>query len=390
MTAASTRPTTVVVDLDAIRANVATLRRTVDPALLCVVVKADGYGHGAVEVAHAASAAGAASFAVAVVEEGTVLRRSGIDAPILVLAEVPPAGLPAALGDDLSLTVGTRDAITAAADVARELGVVARLHLKVDTGMHRIGAAPDDVVPLARMIVDDPSLRLDAVWTHLAVADEPERPDTSEQEERFALVEARLASAGIDVPMVHLANSAGSIAHPTARRDLARCGIAVYGLAPSPQLEGRVPLVPAMSVTSQVAAVRRVEAGEGISYGHRFVTTRPTTIVTVPIGYADGVPRRLGAVGGEVLIGGRRRPIAGTITMDQLMVDCGDDEVAIGDEVVLIGGQGGERIEAWDWADLVGTIGYEIVCGFGPRLPRRYVSSETDAQGNTSMYTSSS
>jgi alanine racemase len=390
VTAATTRPTTVVVDLDAIRTNVATLRATVAPALLCVVVKADGYGHGAVEVAQAATAAGAACFAVAVVEEGVVLRRSGIDAPILVLAEVPTAGLAAALADDLSLTVGTREAITAAGDVARDLGVVARLHLKVDTGMHRLGASPDDVVPLAQMIVDEPSLHLDAVWTHLAVADEPERPDTKEQEERFARVEARLADAGIDVPMVHLANSAGSIAHPTVRRDLTRCGVAVYGLAPSPELDGRVPLVPAMSVTSEVAAVRRVEAGEGVSYGHRFVTTRPTTIVTVPIGYADGVPRRLGAVGGEVLIGGRRRPIAGTITMDQLMVDCGDDDVVIGDEVVLIGRQGDERIDAWDWARLVDTIGYEIVCGFGPRLPRRYVSSATSAQGSTSMYTSSS
>jgi alanine racemase len=144
-----------------------------------------------------------------------------------------------------------------------------------------------------------------------------------------------------------------------------------------------VELVPAMSVTSEVSAVRRVETGEGISYGHRFVTTRPTTIVTVPIGYADGVPRRLGLVGGEVLIGGRRRPIAGTITMDQLMVDCGDDEVAVGDEVVLIGQQGSERIEAWDWAKLVDTIGYEIVCGFGPRLPRRYRSITADDQGST-------
>ena len=209
MTAASTRPTTVVVDLDAIRANVATLRQTIEPALLCVVVKADGYGHGAVEVAHAAKAAGAAAFAVAVVEEGIVLRRSGIDDPILVLAEVPAAGLEAALADDLSLTVGTAEAIAAASDAARDLGAVARLHLKVDTGMHRIGAAPDEVVALARRIVDDPALRLEAVWTHLAVADEPERPDTKEQEERFAAVEARLAAAGIDVPMVHLANSAG-------------------------------------------------------------------------------------------------------------------------------------------------------------------------------------
>ncbi len=376
MTAASTRPTTVVVDLDAIRANVATLRQTIEPALLCVVVKADGYGHGAVEVAHAAKAAGAAAFAVAVVEEGVVLRRSGIDEPILVLAEVPAAGLEAALADDLSLTVGTADAIAAASSAAHGLGAVARLHLKVDTGMHRIGAAPDEVAALARQIVDDPALRLDAVWTHLAVADEPERPDTKEQEERFAAVEAQLSAEGIDVPMVHLANSAGSIAHPTVRRDLTRCGVAVYGLAPSVELDGRVPLIPAMSVTSEIAAVRRVEAGEGISYGHRYVTTRPTTIATVPIGYADGVPRRLGVVGGVVLVGGRRRPIAGMITMDQLMVDCGDDDVAIGDEVVLIGGQGAERIEAWDWAELVGTIGYEIVCGFGPRLPRRYVTTE--------------
>ena len=172
--------------------------------------------------------------------------------------------------------------------------------------------------------------------------------------------------------MRHAANTAAAIAHPLARLDLVRCGIGIYGLAPSPVLAGAVDLVPAMSLRARVSHVKRVGGGEGISYGLRYRPDREVTVATVPLGYADGMPRRLSATGGEVLVNGRRRPIAGTVTMDQFLVDCGDDEVQVGDEVVLLGSQGDESISADDWARRLDTINYEIVCGIGPRVPRRY------------------
>ena len=255
---------------------------------------------------------------------------------------------------------------------AAATGAPLRLHIKVDTGMHRVGADPDEVLGLARAVVEHPDLELEAVWTHCAVADEPERSFTTEQLDRFDAVLAELAAAGIDVPLTHAANSAGAIAHPAARRSLVRCGIAVYGIDPSPELAGALPLRPALRLRSEVSFVKRVAAGEGVSYGLHHTFDRETTVATVPIGYADGVRRRLGLLHQEVLIGGRRRPIVGVVTMDQLMVDCGDDPVAVGDEVVLLGHQGDEEIQATDWAAALGTIGYEIICAIAPRVPRRH------------------
>jgi alanine racemase len=245
------------------------------------------------------------------------------------------------------------------------------VHLKIDTGMHRVGADPADALTLAKALLAS-GIELAAVWTHLAIADEPSDEYTAGQLAAFDAVLAELAEAGIRPALVHVANSAGAIAHPGARRDMVRCGIALYGLDPSPALAGACSLRPAMSLRSHVAYARRLDAGERLSYGLRYRVDRPSTIATVPIGYADGVPRRLSAVGGEVLVGGRRRPIAGTITMDQLMVDCGDDHVGVGDEVVLIGRQADETITAWEWAERLDTIAYEIVCGIGPRVPRVY------------------
>jgi alanine racemase len=226
-------------------------------------------------------------------------------------------------------------------------------------------------------VVDRPELRLEGVYTHLAVADEP-RGDafTATQLDRLRAVTDDLARAGIRPGLVHAANSAGAMAHPAARLDLVRCGIAVYGHAPAPALEqvsAAVGLRPAMSFRARVSLVKEVDAGEGLSYGLRYVTAGRTVVATVPAGYADGVPRRLAEAGGEVLVGGRRRPVAGTVTMDQILVDCGPgDGVAAGDEVVLIGRQGGEEITAWEWAERLGTIAYEVLCGIGARVPRVY------------------
>lgn len=365
------------VDLGAIAHNTRLLADLAAPAALCAVVKADGYGHGAIAVSEASLAAGATWLGVALVEEGAVLRKSGIEAPILLLSQPRPADLAAAVRFDLRVTLYTADGLEATAAAARRTKRVARVHLKVDTGMHRVGAPPEDIVALATLIEAEPSLELEAVWTHCAVADEPGHPFTHQQLDRFDEVVRALDEAGLRPPLLHVANSAATIDHPRARLSLARAGIAIYGIAPSPELEGRVDLRPALSLRSEVSFVKRVPAGASISYGLRHTFDVETLVATVPIGYADGVPRGLTGSGVDVLIGGRRRPIVGTVTMDQIMADCGPvgsgpDDVVVGDEVVLIGEQGEERVTAGDWAQHLGTIAYEIVCGIGPRVPRHY------------------
>jgi alanine racemase len=238
--------------------------------------------------------------------------------------------------------------------------------------MGRVGAAPEAAAELARAIAAVPELRLEGVFTHLAVADEPADEYTAGQLARFDAALAELDAAGLRPPLVHAANSAGGLAHGAARHDLVRVGIAAYGIEPGPGVaEWTSELRPALRLMARVSHVKQMPAGARISYGLRHTFTRATTVATVPIGYADGVPRRLSATGGEVLIAGRRCPIVGVVTMDQLMVDCGDLDVAVGDEVVLLGAQGTERIRPEEWATRLGTIAYEIVCGLSRRIERR-------------------
>lgn len=365
------------VDLDAIRHNVGHVRSVVAPSALWAVVKADGYGHGAVEVARAVLEAGAQGLCVALVQEGVELREAGIDAPILVLSEQPVDAVDDIVRYRLMATVYTVafiDALAAAARARRVDGVP--VHLKIDTGMQRVGVSVEGVAEaVAAIEAHTPTVRLVGVFTHLAMADEPDDDFTGLQLSRLDVaLDAMSLPEGV---LVHAANSAGALAHPGARRSFVRAGIAIYGISPG---RGVDPLCgglrPALSLRARVSHLKRVSAGTRISYGLRHTFERDTTVATVPIGYADGVPRRLFAVGGEVLIGGRRRPIVGVVTMDQLMVDCGDDEVTVGDEVVLIGEQdaadGPQRIRAEEWADLLDTIGYEIVCGIGGRVLRRH------------------
>lgn len=374
---ASTRWAWADVDLDAIRHNVEHLRTVVAPSALWAVVKADGYGHGAIEVAQAAVDAGAQGLCVALVSEGIELRAAGIDVPILVLSEQPTDAVDDIVRFRLMATVYTAPFIEALAAAARARGVDGLpVHLKIDTGMQRVGVSIDRAAEVAASIESNtPTLRLVGVFTHLAMADEPDDDFTGVQLDRFDAALAALSlPSGV---LVHIANSAGALAHPDARRSFVRAGIAIYGISPG---HGVDPLCrelrPALSLRARVSHVKRVTAGSRISYGLRHTFEHDTTVATVPIGYADGVPRRLFAVGGEVLIRGRRRPIVGVVTMDQLMVDCGDDAVVVGDDVVLIGHQdgvlGSERVVATDWADLLDTIGYEIVCGIGSRVPRRH------------------
>jgi alanine racemase len=360
------------IDLGAISANTSTLVDLAAPAALCAVVKANGYGHGATAVARAALAGGATWLAVALTDEGVELRDAGISAPILVLSEPPVEEHADVVAFELTPTVYTDEGIESLSRVARRPLAV---HLKVDTGMHRVGVAPSDALAMAKSIVGQPNLRLGGVWTHCAVADEPGHAATQRQRERFEAVIGELRAAGVDPGIVHAANSAATIDQPSLRHDLVRCGIAVYGLDPSPALAGRVPLRPAMRLVSRVSHVREVPSGDAVSYGLRRPVAADTVVATVPIGYADGVPRRLFDVGGELLVRGRRRPLAGVVTMDQVLLDCGRDHIERGDEVVLIGEQGDERVGAEEWAERLGTISYEIVCGISARVPRRYVGA---------------
>jgi alanine racemase len=368
------RPAWVEVDLAALRHNVRVLRELAAPAGVMAVVKADAYGHGAVPVARAAVEAGAAWLGVALVEEGLELRDAGVDAPIMVLSEPPLDAAAAVIANRLTPVVYTQAGIEALAKASSAFGAHGRLsvHLKVDTGMHRVGCPEREARMLAEVVLERDELALGGVLTHFAVADEPDDPYTVEQLARFDVVLSELTRGGVATGVVHAANSAATLAFPSARRDLVRCGIAVYGLAPAPIFEGALPLQPVMSFKTEVSHVKRLDRGERLSYGLRYELERAGTVATVPVGYADGVPRALAYHGGEVLVRGRRRPMAGTITMDQLLVDMGDAPVEPGDEVVLIGRQGDEEITAAEWAQRIGTISYEILCGIGPRVPRGY------------------
>jgi alanine racemase len=370
------RPTWAEVDLSAIRDNAGVLAAQVAPAQLCAVVKAWAYGHGPVEVSTAALEGGATWLAVALVEEGLVLRRAGIEAPILVLSEPPAAAMIEVAGANLTPTVYTVGGAEAAATAARTVHRSRPLpvHVKVDTGMHRVGTTAAGALDVADAVSRTPELVLEGLWTHLAVADEPEDPYTAQQLEAFGKVVGTLDERGMRPALLHAANSAGAIWHPGSRLDLVRCGIALYGLAPALGLPGCEDIRPAMALKSRVSYVKALAAGQRVSYGLNWRAERDTVLATIPLGYADGVPRRLSASGGVALVGGRRCPMAGTITMDQLLVDCGPGaDVQPGDEVVLIGRQGDEEITAWEWAERCDTIGYEVVCGVSARVPRIYL-----------------
>jgi alanine racemase len=376
--AAPLRPAWAEVDLGAIRHNARVLADHVAPAELCAVVKAWAYGHGPVRTAQAALEGGATWLGVALVEEGRQLRAANISAPILLLSEPVPPAMNEVVRSGLTPTLYTQQGVDAlaAAVVSHEVDEPFPVHVKVDTGMHRVGATPDDAVKLAADIAGRPGLELQGLWTHFAVADEPASTYTQRQLERFHEVVDRLAQLGVRPALLHAANSAAALANPDSDLSMVRCGIALYGLAPSKELVDQAPchaLRPAMSLRALVSHVKEVEKGERLSYGLRYEVAQRSVVATVPLGYADGVTRSLSDRGGEVLIGGRRLPISGTITMDQLLVDCGPGaDVAVGDVVVLLGRQGGEEITAWEWADRTGTIAYEVICGVSARVPRIY------------------
>jgi alanine racemase len=371
------RPAWAEVDLAALAHNAATLAALVAPARLCAVVKADGYGHGARTVARSLLVGGASTLGVALVDEGIELRDDGIDAPILLLAEAQPTALRDAIAAELTLTVGS---VRAAHEVVAAGGAAPPVHVKLDTGMHRQGVAPGDL-PATLAILADGGVPVGGIWTHFPVAD-----GDSDEARAFTLgqlstFEASLAAVRSRLPdgvVRHAANTAGALWFPAARLDLVRAGLGVYGCYPHPAMAavladaGLGALHPVLSVKARVVAVRDLPRGARPSYGRRRELARDARVATVPVGYADGYPRSMLDGGAEVLIRGRRRPLAGVVTMDQLLVEC-DDDVEVGDEVVLLGRQGDQEVSAEEWARLLGTISWEVLCGIKPRIPKLVV-----------------
>jgi alanine racemase len=367
----------VVIDLNAIRGNVRTLKEGTSADVMAVV-KADGYGHGLLPAARAAIAGGASWLGTATIDEALLLRAAGLPARILAWLWVPgeTATVAEAVRVDVDLSVASGWALDAVLAAARDAGRPAHVHLKIDTGLSRNGAYADDwpdLVAAAAKAEAAGEAVVTGVWSHFAYADEPGHPTVLRQLARFHDALALAERAGLRPEVRHLANSAATLTNPQAHFDLVRPGIAIYGLSPVPA-QGDFGLVPAMSVRAEAALVKRVGAGEGVSYGHVYHTTRSTTLVLVPLGYADGVPRHAGNRA-PVQVSGARFQISGRVCMDQFVVDVGDRSVQAGDPVVLFGsGRDGEPT-AQDWADAAETIHYEIVSRIGTRVPRRYVGA---------------
>jgi alanine racemase len=359
------RPSFAEIDLRAIAHNTAAFRTHLGDTELCAVVKADAYGHGDVPVAETALENGASWLAVALLEEGIRLREADIAAPILLLSEPGVGDAPVVAEWGLTPTVYRHVFLEALAPHREQ---IPSIHLKLDTGMHRVGTDLSTVTALAHQ-ARALGLAVGGLWTHFA-SSESDAEFTTLQISRLQGASEELAGVLPADFLLHHSNTGGAVLHGGG--DMARVGLGLYGLYPSDECRSRIDLRPAMKIVSHVSLVRRHAADARPSYGRRRALGREATVATVPIGYADGVPRLLSDAG-AVLIGGKRRPLAGTVTMDQIVVDCGDDRVEVGDEVVLLGRQGDETISADEWADLTQTINYEIVCGIGPRLPRRFV-----------------
>ena len=376
----------VEVDLDAIASNVAALKERVGGADVMAVLKADAYGHGLVPSADAALRGGAAALGVAQLAEAVTARDSGIAAPMLTWLYSPGADVVGALEREIEVTVSSRWQLTEVLTAVRASGRTARIQLKVDTGLARGGALLDgdgsawhDLVAAVAPVAAEGLVEIGGIWTHFAYADAPDDPTVRAQQETFHAAVSVAESAGITPGCQHIANSAATLTNPSAYLDMVRPGLAVYGLSPVPQL-GRPEdygLREAMRLTASLSLVKRVRAGQGVSYGHTYLAPRDTVIGLVPIGYADGIPRSAGGLGPVQVGGGPHTPLAGRVCMDQVMVDLGPDFAgSAGDEVVLFGRGADGEPTAQDWAEAAGTINYEIVTRVAPRAPRTYLGQD--------------
>lgn len=369
-----------VVDLGAIAHNVRVLREHAGSAQVMAVVKADGYGHGAIPVARAALAAGAAELGVATVDEALALRGAGITAPVLAWLHPPGIDFAPALLADVEIAVSSVRQLDELFDAVRRTGRTATVSVKVDTGLNRNGVPPAHypamLAALRRAVAED-AVRVRALMSHMVFADQPGNSINDVQGTRFSAMLAEARNQGLRFEMAHLSNSSATMSRPDLAFDMVRPGIAVYGLSPVPE-RGDMGLIPAMTVKCAVALVKSVRAGEGVSYAHTWIAERDTTVALMPIGYADGVFRSLGGRL-EVLINGRRRPGVGRICMDQFLVDLGPGplDVTEGDEAILFGPGADGEATAQDWADLLGTIHYEVVTSPRGRITRTYREAET-------------
>ena len=368
----SQRPTRIVVDLDALSHNLQAIRAHVRVPVMAIV-KANAYGHGLVPVAHHLQAQGVSQFGVAFVEEALALRRAGITASILVLGGILGRQVAQLIQHDLEITVSSLDKLRKVEAAAERLGRKAVIHLKIDTGMERIGVHSYSCAPFIEAAVASPWCVVKGVYSHLACADDPHSPKTAQQLERFLQACAHFERIGAPMPLRHLANSGGVLHFPETWLDMVRPGIMLYGVLPDPAAHRSVDIRPALSLLSQVVYFKVVKAGSSVSYGATWVPTQDTHVVTVPIGYGDGYPRAL-SNRGQVLIRGQRHPIVGRLCMDQFMVDLGPHGSAyVEDDVVLIGPQGEQTLTVEDVAGWGDTIGYEILTRFNERIPREYV-----------------
>jgi alanine racemase len=371
------RDTRAVIDLDCIGRSVSGARDLVgDTVEIIAVVKADGYGHGAVRVAKKALRSGADSLAVAYPEEGAELRECGVTVPVLVLGLTPPevkGALEKVVESDLTQTVAEKE-LPVALNAMCPKGKKIPVHIKVDTGMGRIGVRPEDVVEYISFLKGLTRIEIEGIYTHFPSADEADKEFTNNQIKVFMDLLDELKGRGIEIPKVHMANSGGVLAHPESYLTAVRLGISLYGLYPSGEVQRSISLTPAMSFHTRVRYLKRVPRGTSISYGRTFVTKRETAVATLPVGYADGYPRIL-SNRGHVLVGGVEAPIIGRVCMDMTMVDVTDvPGVEVNDEVVLFGRQGKSEIHIDKMAEWLNTINYEVTCIVGKRVPRVYIN----------------
>lgn len=369
-------PTQAIVDLSALAHNLETVRRRLPAGCdILAVLKADAYGHGALPVAKALAGLRVHRFAVASPAEGITLREAGLTQQILVLGPLFPEQLPQLVAHRLTPAISNADLVDPLTRVLGNRSTPYSVHIKVDTGMGRLGLAPDYVPDLLGSPPFKGPLKAEGLMTHLADADNEDETYTKEQVALLQSVLVRIESAGITIPVVHAANSAAVVAHPPAHLTLVRPGLLLYGYPPASRLSRDLDLKPMLALRTKVAQVRTIQTGGSVSYGRTYRTTRPTKIAVLPIGYADGYSRRL-SNNGAVLIKGRRAPIAGRVCMDMTMVDVTHiANVQAGDSVTVIGEDGSDRITATEIADWLQTIPYEILCGIGPRIPRVYTST---------------
>lgn len=367
------RVTRAEIDLRALRSNYEGVRRRVGPGVRIMgIVKANAYGHGIVDVSRALVRFGIDYLGVGFAEEGIALRKAGIACPVLVLGGVLGRQISDFLQHRLDITVSSIEIARQIAEEVRRAGggPAADVHLKIDTGMERIGVRAENAPRFIEEVSRLPGIAVKGLYSHFATADEADKSFALEQLRKFNGVVAAATRAGHRIPYVHIANSGAILDLPGSYHTMVRPGIMLYGVYPSHETGRSVPLRPVLSLRSNVVFIKEVPAGTSVSYGRRYVTPRATRIATVPVGYGDGYPRRLGNAA-HVLIRGRRWPVVGTVCMDQLMVDVGPDApIHVGDDVTLIGPDDGSQIGAWDLADAVGTIPYELLTGIAARVPR--------------------